>query len=196
MEQELNNLELVRLLHDSASGNRVAFQRLYDATAPRLYAVALKLLRDRAAADDVLQDAYVQIWHRAGDYHDQRGSPLAWLTTIVRYRAIDALRKARSRAPLEESTIDSAMDSLGACAPAGDGPMQRAVLEEDADYLIRCLSRLSESQRQGVALAFYHGLTHSELAQSLAVPLGTIKSRLRRSLLRLRDCLKELGVGS
>lgn len=187
-----SNEELTRLLSATATGDRRAFNRLYDKTSPYLYAIAIRLVQRRSAADDVLQDAFVQVWHRAGDYHVQRGSVLGWMTALVRYRAIDILRKNRNDTPLDENTLNVAGASLEP-GNADDAALATAAASEDADFLHECVSRLSGSQRQSVALAFFHGLTHQELADRLALPLGTIKSRLRRSLKRLKACLDDLG---
>lgn len=191
MNPERNEL-LLRLLSATADGDRRAFSRLYKETAPFLNAVAIRLVQRRAHAEDVLQDAFVQVWHRAGDYHVQRGSVLGWMTALVRYRAIDMLRKNRGGTPLDEETLNTASGLLDPTA-ADDEAMKAAAAHEDADYLNKCVSRLSGSQQQSVALAFFHGLTHAELAQRLALPLGTIKSRLRRGLKRLKECLDDLG---
>ena len=189
--KELNE-ELLRLLTATAGGDRRAFNQLYDATSPYLFAVAIRLMHRRASAEDVLQDAYVQVWHRAGDYHTQRGTVLGWMTALVRYRAIDMLRKNRKDTPFDPDVHGRAED-LSQAENAGDAALRSAEAGENADFLKECVSRLSGSQRQSVALAFFQGLTHAELALRLAQPLGTVKSRLRRSLKRLKDCLKNLG---
>lgn len=198
--------QLIELLRDSALGDSQAFKKLYQETSPYLYAVALKMMRAQSAADDVMQDAFVQIWHRAGDYHSERGSVLTWLSSIVRYRGIDALRKSGNDAPLPaELSNEMARSELPSIltaelsaedAEGAAGPLGSAVAADDARQLQECMSRLSETQKQSVALAFFHGLTHQELSVSLALPLGTIKSRLRRSLKRLKDCLVELGYAN
>lgn len=198
------NQVLSKLLRDTAAGDSLAFQRLYDETSPFLYALAVKTMRAQSSADDVLQDAFVQIWHRAADYHSERGNVLAWLSAIVRYRAIDALRKQRNDAPLD-GAWQSASEDINAVDTSDDGddgprgpagPLSSAMAADDSRFLKRCLSRLSESQKQSVALAFFHGMTHQELSASLALPLGTIKSRLRRGLQRLKECLGEIGYSN
>lgn len=196
---ESKNQTWVALLRDTAAGDTTAFERLYDDTSSYLYAVAIKIVRTRTTADDVLQDAFVQVWHRAGDYHVERGTVLAWLTTIVRYRAIDVLRKQRNDTSLDDGSMDHTislferLDTDGNPDSVDGGPAASAIADEDLDFVNTCLSRLSGAQQQSVVLAFFHGLTHRELAQRLALPLGTIKSRLRRSLQRLKQCLGELG---
>lgn len=198
----VSNAELGRLLQASARGDRRSFRELYDATAGTLLAVALKMLRDRALAEDVLQDAYVQVWHRAAEYHADRGAVLTWLTTIVRYRAIDLMRRRRTGTgsqavvPIKTETIE--LDDEERAKALGDdneapGPLRAAIASEESRRIKRCMERLSDSQQRSVYLAFFRGLTHVELAECLAEPLGTIKARLRRSLLKLRDCLGQNG---
>ncbi len=186
------NEQLRRLLHATAGGDRAAFNLLYKQTSPHLYAIAIRLVHRRSAAEDVLQDAYVQVWHRAGDYHVQRGTVIGWMTALVRYRAIDMLRRRRNSRPFDEESMGEPRAGPDA-GDSGDAALTSAAASEDADFLHECVSRLSGSQRESVALAFFHGLTHQELSRHLALPLGTIKSRLRRSLKRLRACLEDLG---
>ncbi|MDJ0911888.1 MAG: sigma-70 family RNA polymerase sigma factor [Woeseiaceae bacterium] len=194
MAQESNE-QLLKLLSRTAAGDRRAFNRLYDKTSPYLFAIAIRMVHRRPAAEDVLQDAYVQVWHRAGDYHAQRGSVLGWMTALVRYRAIDLLRKNRNGTPFDEDAPIGAGRSPDSGNP-DDSAMMSAAASEDTDFLNECVSRLSGSQRQSIALAFFQGLTHAELAQRLTLPLGTIKSRLRRGLKRLKQCLDDLGYSN
>ncbi len=193
MNDDLNN-RLRGLLQAVAQGDTQAFRHLYDESSPHLYAIAMQMMQVSSAASDVLQDAFVQIWHRAEDYHAERGTVMAWLTTIVRYRAIDMLRKNRNDAPLDPETIDALTSQLGSGTENNPGgPFDEAISDERDQYLAECISRLSGSQKQSVALAFFHGMTHQELSTCLEMPLGTIKSRLRRSLSRLKTCLEKLG---
>lgn len=198
---KVSNEKLEELLRASARGNGAAFKSLYDETAPRLLAVSVTLMQDSALAEDVLQEAFVQIWHRASEYHSDRGSVFTWLTTIVRYRAIDLMRKRRrGRQSGTTSMIDvdpADVDFLQRRNLTGDddsqhGPLAAAISSEENTNLRDCVERLSNRQQKSVALAFFRGFTHQELADCLAEPLGTIKSRLRRSLLRLKDCLKNM----
>ncbi len=202
---EISNEQLKQLLGASAHGDARAFKSLYDQTSPRLHAVALTIMRDSDLAEDVLQDAFVQVWHRASEFHADRGSVLTWLTTIVRYRGIDLLRKRhRNGPPGNSSTIDadpatldylqdhSAEDDDDSARP---GPLSNAITSEENSMLRDCIDRLSNNQQRSIALAFFRGFTHQELADCLAEPLGTIKSRLRRSLQRLKNCLESLGDG-
>ncbi len=202
---EIPNEQLKQLLGATAHGDARAFKSLYDQTSPRLHAVALTIMRDSDLAEDVLQDAFVQVWHRASEFHADRGSVLTWLTTIVRYRGIDLLRK-RGRNGLrgnsntidtDPATIDYLQDHSSADDDDGarPGPLSNAITSEENSMLRDCIDRLSNNQQRSIALAFFRGFTHQELADCLAEPLGTIKSRLRRSLQRLKDCLESLGDG-
>ncbi len=193
--------KLTQLLRATAQGDAKAFKTLYDETSPRLHAVALTMMRDPELSEDVMQDAFVQIWHRASDYHADRGSVFTWLTTIVRYRAIDLLRKRRhdkSSGEMRTFDVDPAdidyLDSTDAARnDEQSGPLANAIASEGNTLLRKCIDRLSNNQQRSVSLAFFRGFTHQELADCLAEPLGTIKSRLRRSLLRLKECLENLS---
>ena len=195
------NEQLRRLIRETARGDQRGFKALYEATSGQLFGIAMKMLRDRALAEDVLQDAYVQVWHRAGEYHADRGAVLTWLTTIVRYRAIDLMRR-RGKGPALLPPLDTQSlnaddgDRLARFSGESDdsqGPMAAAIVSEDSQRIRRCMGRLSDTQQRSVYLAFFRGLTHVELAQCLAEPLGTIKARLRRSLIKLRECLARNG---
>lgn len=194
--------KLKTLLLATAHGDAQSFQALYEATSGTLNAVATAIMKDRELAEDVLQDAYVQVWHKAADYHADRGSVLTWMTTIVRYRAIDLLRKrARSGSAVGSDAIDIDAKTFEALLNgdlSGDseqepGPLASAIASEESLSLRDCIARLPGNQRRSVALAFFRGFTHQELSECLAEPLGTVKSRLRRSLQRLKECLSALG---
>ncbi|MDT7835589.1 sigma-70 family RNA polymerase sigma factor [Aquabacterium sp. OR-4] len=187
---------LERHLARSALGDRQAFAELYQLTCGHLLAVMLRIQRDRAIAEDLLQEVYVAVWKAAGSFDAQRAQPLTWLTQIARNRAIDSLRRAQSQ-PVMESAHRGRDDGDG-FAPGDaydhvpDGrPGPAALLEQasDALQLQRCMTHLSAQQRQTVALTFFDGLSHSEVADHLSQPLGTVKSWARRALLTLRACL-------
>ena len=200
------NDNLRKLIAATAHGDAGAFKRLYDNTSPRLHAVALTMMQDSDLAEDVLQEAFVQVWHRAREYHADRGSVVTWLTTIVRYRAIDMLRKRGRGASIGSlSTVDvdpADIDYLQGISDDGDadqdqlGPLASAISTEENSKLRLCIDRLSNNQQRSISLAFFRGFTHQEVADCLAEPLGTIKSRLRRSLLRLKECLQSLSNGN
>lgn len=200
----ISNEKLKSLLSAVAQGDASTFKVFYDETSPRMLAVALTIMRDPDLAEDVLQEAFVQVWHRAGDYHVDRGNVLTWLTTIVRYRAIDMLRK-RGRGGSHGNTpsISVSLDDIDFLRRSDTsinneelGPLASAITGEENLMLRECVDRLSNSQQQSVALAFFRGFTHRELSECLAEPLGTIKSRLRRCLSRLKECLESIGDGN
>jgi RNA polymerase sigma-70 factor (ECF subfamily) len=173
-------------LAKTALGDRSAFRRLYDATAPSLLGVALRILKRRDRAEDVLQEAFVNVWHNAGRYSAAASQPLTWLTAIVRNKALDALRgEARHAAdPLE--------DESGKTHDVEDErPNPLGLLEAAVDRLrVRdCLAEIKGPQRQCLALAYYNGLSHSELAAHLGAPIGSVKVWIRRGLEKLKRCL-------
>ena len=178
---------LLHLMGRTAARDQAAFRELFELTSPKLLGVALQILRERAAAEDALQDAFVQIWQRASEYQSGRGSVMAWLATIVRYRAIDQARKQKVTYALGQGDAAEQIE----VPDMSTQPDLIANALEDQEQLQHCLQRLSESQRRSVLLAFFEGLTHEELAARVAEPIGTIKSRIRRGLMRLRECLTE-----
>jgi len=176
-----SNHTLSILLAQTALGDKRAFHALYETTSPQIMGLLMSMLRRRDLAEDLLQDTYVKVWHRAGDYHAQRGQVSTWIASIARYAAIDLLRSEAIRRPASDDT-DSAVDPLASASRA-------LVEDEDQSRLLECLDALSSDQRQTISLAFYRGYTHEELALQLATPLGTVKAWIRRGLNRLRECL-------
>ena len=166
------------LLARTAGGDRAAFRSLYDATSSRLFAICLRIVKDRAAAEDVLQEAYVRVWERARQFDPARGGAFAWMVAIARNHAIDVVRSRRRGA---HEDIDLEMID-----PAAHGGIEAAA---DLGPLGRCLARLEEGPRRAIVLAFRDGLTHEELAQTLDVRLGTVKTWVSRGVARLRLCL-------
>ena len=178
--------DLAPLVHRTALGDRRAFEQLYRQTSATLFGVALALMRRRDLAEEVLQEAYIKAWHAAGTYQAERGTVSTWLGTIVRRSAIDRLRRQKGdRRAVADPDWELFEDD-------GPGPLERMMADADARRLAKCLEHLDERQRESVRLAFFHGMTHSELAERLATPLGTVKAWIRRGLDRLRGCLDEL----
>jgi RNA polymerase sigma-70 factor, ECF subfamily len=173
---------LAELLSRSALGDRKAFAELYSATRAKLFAVSLRIVRERQLAEEALQDSFVSIWHHASDYARARGAPSTWMAAIVRNRSLDLVRRARETPDVDDALASQLVDE--SAAPARD-----AEARAEAHTIERCLAELEAEQRQAIALAFFHGLTHSELAAHLQRPLGTVKTHIRRGLMRLRDCL-------
>jgi RNA polymerase sigma-70 factor (ECF subfamily) len=175
--------------------DREAFRQLYETCSPQLFGIALRLLRRRDLAEDVLQDAFASIWHRADSYRPAASQPMTWLTSVVRNRALDVLRAEalRRTEPLEED--DGATDRATTAALPDESPGPLGLLEQAADALQMrgCLEAIDGPQRQCLALAYYHGLSHSELAEHLGSPIGSVKVWLRRGIDRLRRCMERLA---
>jgi RNA polymerase sigma-70 factor (ECF subfamily) len=186
---------LAQLLARSALGDRDAFRRVYESSSGHLFAVILRIQRDRDLAEDLLQEVYVNAWKAAGSFDAQRAQPLTWLTQIARNKAIDSLRRAQAQPRLESLHGDQDDDDDRPDAAerlADDAPGPAALLERasDARQLGHCMQGLSAQQRQSVALAFFDGLSHAEVADQLQQPLGTVKSWVRRALATLKTCLE------
>ena len=188
--------ELADLLSRTALGDRAAFAQLYDRTSGHLFAVLLRVQRDRALAEDLLQEVYVNVWRAAGGFDAARSQPLTWLTSIARNRAIDSLRRGQTQPQLVSTTRDAdddddSPDALERTPGEAPGPLELLARASDERQLTRCMAGLSATQRQSVALAFFDGLSHAEVADHLRQPLGTVKSWLRRALQSLRQCLDQ-----
>lgn len=185
------NARLAQLLSRVALGDQAAFGDLYGETSAHLYGAAVRILRDAAAAEEIVQEAYVNVWHHAGSYEVAKSQPLTWLTTIVRNRCLDHLRRR------EPDTVTLTPDDDD--APAYDLPSDALTPAEmllagaEAASVRDCVDALDAGPRQAIALAFFQGLSHAELAAHLREPLGTVKSWVRRALERLRNCLDRAG---
>ena len=191
------NAEIVQLLGRVSLGDRVAFATLYQLTSAHLLGVVLRINTNRAQAEDLLQEVYVKVWGAAGSFDAQRAQPMTWLTSIARNRAIDSLRRRQSEPTWVSSRVsadDEDDDMLDHIASDDDGPMALMGQAVQARAVKLCLQALSGEQQQTLALAFYQGLTHSEVAEHLRQPLGTVKSWVRRGLLALRACLEKAGA--
>jgi RNA polymerase sigma-70 factor, ECF subfamily len=174
--------DLIRCLARVGAGDRAAFSRLYDRSAGPLFALALGICRRRALAEDVLQEAYVRIWRHASQYDPTRGDPMAWLATIVRRLAIDALRRTANESPLEPD-FDSEI------ADPDPDPLAHTVRAQESAVIRRCLEQLEARQRSCILLAYFRGCSHTEVGARLGLPLGTVKSHIRRGLQRLKRCI-------
>ena len=174
---------LAELLAACARRDRAAFERLYRASAPKLFGVALRILRREDWAEDVLQECYVRIWDHAPEYRAGLAAPMTWMTSIVRNRCLDWLRRPNLEVVDEDGELLEAV-------PGNDpGPLAALQGGREALALKHCLEALEGKQRQAIALAYLDGLSHSELAAHLREPLGTVKTWVRRGLLRLKACL-------
>ncbi len=174
---------LVGLMHRVAVRDRAAFSTLYAATSAKLYGVILRILRRRDVADEVLQEVYVQVWERAAQYDESKASPITWLATMARNRALDEIRRKRP------TPVGDARELLDGVSDEDD-PLERLEQSERLARLRQCLERLDEERRQVVLLAYREGFSREALAERFSCPAGTVKSWLRRSLLQLRDCLE------
>ena len=178
---------LAELLARTAMKDRRAFADLYASTKAKLFAVSLRIVREGALAEEVLQDAFVSIWNHASDYAAARSAPMTWMTAIVRNRSLDIVRRSREEPDVDDTLSSNLVDESAA-------PAREAQERAEAHDVRRCLEELDAEQRQSIALAFFHGLTHSELAAHLRRPLGTVKTHIRRGLMKLRDCLMRVGM--
>lgn len=173
--------DLNDLLKEVATGNRDALRAIYLSQSTRLFGIAMAILRDRAAAADAMQDSFLRVWRRASQFDVERGNGQAWLGAIVRHAALDAARARGREIPTDDPGL-------------GDTMVEPEALEilsrnEEAKRLHACLDQLPPANRQGIVMAFVHGLSHPEIALKLDQPLGTVKSWIRRGILSLRACL-------
>jgi RNA polymerase sigma-70 factor (ECF subfamily) len=171
----------------AAARDAKAFRSLYDATSPKLFGYALRILHKRELAEEVLQESFVSIWNSARSYQSQLAAPMTWMSAIVRNKALDALRRVDGTLEIDVDTFDSAI--LNALHDPGATPIEALQISSDAKALAYCMSMLEGLHRQVIGMAFYHDLSHSEVAQQMAIPIGTVKTWIRRSLERLKTCL-------
>jgi RNA polymerase sigma-70 factor (ECF subfamily) len=183
------NERLRTLLAGCARRDRAAFASLYEATSAKLFGVAVRMLRREDWAEEVLQDCYVSIWNNAGGYSAALSAPMTWMTSIVRNRCLDWLRRPNVEVVLQ-GVDEEGEDPLERMASEDPGPLEQLASAADARALAECMGRLDAKMRQAIALAFYEGLTHTELAAHMRQPLGTVKTWIRRGLERLKGCLE------
>lgn len=175
---------LSNLLAQCALGDQTAFVSLYRATAPKLFGVALRILKREPWAEEALQDSYMKIWRGADRYDPGRGAPMTWMINVVRNQALDLRRRADYRvAEVEWAAANDPRVS-------GDNPALQAEVSEGLGRLRDCMERLAERQRKSILLIYREGFTPTELARSLEVPVATVKTWVRRGLARVRECLR------
>ncbi|MGY4831516.1 sigma-70 family RNA polymerase sigma factor [Sphaerotilaceae bacterium SBD11-9] len=185
--------DLPALLSRVALRDRAAFERLYRATCAHLLSVAFRILNNRDRAEEVLQEAFMNVWHSASGYNPVVATPMTWLINIVRNKAIDALRSGKTERGSTVALDDEAM------AVAGDEALEPQRLLDDSltkAHIDACMSALSPGQRQALALAYYRGMVHTDIAAALNTPLGTAKAWVRRGLDKLKECLHTAGVAA
>jgi RNA polymerase sigma-70 factor (ECF subfamily) len=176
-----------QLVARAAAQDADALSALYDRHRATLFSMALRILRDRAEAEEVLGDVFLQAWRQSASYEPARGSVAGWLVNLCRSRAIDRVRARGRRAAGEESLAREEEARAG----APDGPLESAVGEQRRRRVLEALSALGPEQRRALEMAYYGGLSHSEIAAELGQPLGTVKTRIRQAILVLRDRLGE-----
>ena len=173
----------LKLMQAVANGDRRAFEQLYRLTSPHLFAVALRMLRHRAWAEEILHDCFVTVWRKADTYNAALSSPMTWLTHIVRNRCVDWLRSGQTRAAAREESYSE--ESL-----LSENDEQNNWYDDaQAARLRHCLDHLSQEQRQSITLAYYQGMSHSDIADWLQQPVGSVKSWIRRAMDHLRECV-------
>lgn len=187
MKFESSDAELIHLLDRVAEQDHAALKALYEHSAAKLYGLAVRVVTNREWAEDVLQESFLSIWRMAGDYRASLSPPMAWMGLIVRSRGLDLLRRRTA----ERSQVTQELDETLADTLAGDSPcpLDSAQASQQASALHQCLSRLENRQREVVSLAYVRDLSHSELAEQLKLPLGTVKTWIRRGLDQLRLCM-------
>jgi RNA polymerase sigma-70 factor, ECF subfamily len=186
-------VDLSHLLSRIALGDRGAFEQLYKRTCNHLLGVAVRVLRNTDHAEEVLQDAFMNVWHNASAYNPSVAQPMTWLINIIRNKAIDALRCGKTQASRTQALDDDSLQVAGDMALEPPQWLDRSLTHAHIDS---CMSSLSATQRQALALAYYRGLAHPEIAEALAVPLGTAKAWVRRGLDKLKSCMLAAGVQS
>lgn len=179
---DIRRSQLVDDLEDVARGNRQALKRVYESTSAKLFGICLRIVRDRQVAEDVLQEVYVKVWHRAGRFDASRASPITWLSVLARNSAIDWSRSADRRREVDDD---------GLAALPDDGIPADMALEQQQEMATvhRCLDSLEGPAKGAIRAAFFDGLTYIQLAEQQNVPLGTMKSWIRRGLERMRKCI-------
>lgn len=181
--------ELGVLVASIATGDQAAMAALYDQTNRVVYGLALRILRDPSAAEEATLDVYMQVWRKASTYDVSRGNPSAWLLCMARTRALDRLRSSASARNAETSLEDSPIER----AVATDNP-EASTLATERQHIVRAaLDRLSPEQRVVIEVAYFSGLSHSEIAEKLSLPLGTVKTRIRLGMEKLREYLAPLS---
>ena len=174
----------VNLLHAIALRDEQALASLYDRYRLILFGLLIRILNSREEAEDVLQEVFLQVWRRAADFDERRGRAFTWLITLARSRAIDRLRQLGSRERLALSAIDFVGD-------VASSPVRDALRSEQRQIVAGALAELSEEQRRALTLAYFEGLTQTEIAARLSSPLGTVKTRMRSGMIKLRELLSQ-----
>ena len=178
------------LIAKTAQGDQEAFSLLYDQSGPRIYGLILRVIGHPQTAEEVMLDVYTQVWKHAHSYDRHRGTPMAWLITLARTRAIDRLRAGR----LERANLAAMEEAEG--LPSGEAtPEDHSADLQRRGIVLKAPTALSTEQREALHLAYYGGYSQSEISERLGVPLGTVKTRMRLGMMKLRDLLSPYGEG-
>lgn len=188
MQAEASPTSDNELLRAVARGDETALAAIYDRYRLILFGLILRILHDRQEAEDILQEAFLQVWRRAADFDEARGRAFTWLVTIARSRALDRLRALGSRAKIADEVAQSPRDDIGDAA-------EDALKSEQGTIVRQALAELPEEQRRTLVLAYFEGLTQTEIAARLGDPLGTVKTRMRSGMNRLRELLRNRSSG-
>lgn len=190
IETQMRDQDWVALIKRVADGDQYALNTLYDATNRLVFGLVLRILNDRSTAEEVILDVYTQVWRQAALYDRSRGAPLAWIVTIARSRAIDRLRSGR----LEQLSKEP-LDAVAEIRATTISPEESTFSSERQKLIRSALDALSPEQREVIELAYYSGLSHTEIAAKLGQPLGTVKTRTRLGMMKLRESLRPLMEG-
>ncbi|MDK2742696.1 MAG: sigma-70 family RNA polymerase sigma factor [Nitrospira sp.] len=188
--KQIQDQELAQLIALTAQGDQSALATFYDRTSPQVFGLVVKILNNREAAEEVTLDVYTQVWRQAHTYDRTRGAPGAWLMMVARTRAIDRFRAGA----VEHGRVES-LDKVEFFASDDETPEQGVEGQERRRYVQQALALLNEEQRQAIALAYFYGLTQSEIAEKLQLPLGTVKTRIRLGMIKLREALAPYETG-
>jgi RNA polymerase sigma-70 factor, ECF subfamily len=183
MTETTSNERLAQLLSRASLGDRPAFAALYEATKSKLFAVSLRIVRERHIAEEVLQESFVSIWNHAADYATHKSAPMTWMTTIVRNRSLDIVRRPHVEVADEDDFFQLNMEDERPTPP------DELSAKRDQAEIVRCMENLDDDQQRAISMAFFNGLSHTEVADKIGKPLGTVKTHIRRGLMKLKDCL-------
>ncbi|OGB21545.1 MAG: hypothetical protein A3I66_00230 [Burkholderiales bacterium RIFCSPLOWO2_02_FULL_57_36] len=186
-KQSENNEQLTHLLARVGQGDHAAFEQIYKLTSSHLFGVALRLLKHRGHAEDVLQESYVNIWNHADSYAAGLATPMTWLISVVRNNSLDRLRSNKTADKSRMTMLEEGDSHHG--VDAGADPAALFLRASEGLRMRDCMTQLEAAQRQSLALTYYNGLSHAELAVHLRAPLGTVKAWVRRGLEKLRKCM-------
>lgn len=184
LSQEASDSDLIACLAGVEQGHRESFEFLYDATVRRMYSLALRITGSHELTEEIMNDLYLQVWRQSVRYDPERGAPLAWLTVLCRSRALDAMRHRRVSASRESFNLEQIPEQ-----PVEETPQDMLAAVEMSSALHTALAQLEPQIRQLLALAYFKGYSHSELAQQTELPLGTVKTLIRRGMSMLRETM-------